>query len=58
MKSNIEKNNDKSNIEKNNNKNVYNIMKTQGIQNASNNMFIHPKTGEPTDYVTMRCFYG
>ena len=48
----------KSNIEKNNNKNVYNIMKTQGIQNASNNMFIHPKTGEPTDYVTMICFYG
>lgn len=41
-----------------NNKKATDIMASQGMEKAVEHMFIHPKTGEPMDYATMRSFYG
>tara|TARA_Y100000591_G_C21812931_1_gene688980 strand:- start:686 stop:1123 length:438 start_codon:yes stop_codon:yes gene_type:complete len=41
-----------------NNKKAVDIMVTEGIERAIEHMFIHPKTGEPMDYSTMRSYYG
>ena len=42
----------------NNNKKAFEILKTKGHTEAVKHMFIHPKTGEPMDYPTMRYYYG
>ena len=41
-----------------NNKKATDIMASQGIDKAIEHMFLHPETGEPMDYATMRSFYG
>lgn len=41
-----------------NNKKAVDIMVSQGMDKAVEHMFLHPETGEPMDYATMRSFYG
>tara|TARA_Y100000991_G_scaffold198169_1_gene169060 strand:- start:1370 stop:1849 length:480 start_codon:yes stop_codon:yes gene_type:complete len=41
-----------------NNKKATDIMASQGMDKAIEHMFLHPETGEPMDYATMRHFYG
>jgi hypothetical protein len=41
-----------------NNKKAATVLKNQGIDNAVEFMFKHPKTGKPMDYATMRYYYG
>jgi hypothetical protein len=41
-----------------NNKKAADIMATEGMDKAVRHMFLHPQTGEPMDYATMRSFYG
>jgi hypothetical protein len=41
-----------------NNKKAVDIMASQGMDKAVEHMFLHPETGEPMDYATMRSFYG
>lgn len=41
-----------------NNKKAAYIMASQGMDKAVEHMFLHPETGEPMDYATMRSFYG
>lgn len=41
-----------------NNKKATDIMASQGMDKAIEHMFLHPETGEPMDYATMRSFYG
>ena len=41
-----------------NNKKATDIMVNEGMDKAVEHMFLHPKTGEPMDYATMRSFYG
>lgn len=41
-----------------NNKKAIDIMASQGMDKAIEHMFLHPETGEPMDYATMRSFYG
>ena len=41
-----------------NNKKATDIMASQGMDKAIRHMFLHPETGEPMDYATMRSFYG
>ena len=42
----------------NNNKKATDVMASEGMEKAVEHMFIHPETGEPMDYATMRSFYG
>lgn len=41
-----------------NNKKATDVMASEGMEKALEHMFIHPETGEPMDYATMRSFYG
>ena len=41
-----------------NNKKATDVMASEGMEKAVEHMFIHPETGEPMDYATMRSFYG
>lgn len=41
-----------------NNKKALEIYNTKGYEEAVKHMLIHPETGKPMDYATMRYYYG